>query len=351
MKISGAIGCIGIWLSTVGIAFAGASSQKEMLHIYVDPANGNDTFLGSKEKPWKSLKRATDSLRNRAGVLHLAKEAVFKEPFTLRGVSLPEPIIIEGNDAVIDLGEDVSSGPWIPDNSLFILDRSIPRHPGNAPWQLATLFIDDIPISAYDPRRSSEPRPGQLEFLNDGRMRVNFPKGTSPETSRVIATADYPVSAFSLSSTSNVIVRNLHTRFAGNDGFNLHGNCKNILLKQVSAFYSGDEGISAHGDVEMIVEDSIVAFNASAAGGIADVGDSITEYRRCISVGNRGRAFFLQGSSHVLLDCVIGGNGIPTKEFGGRTEVVGLVKLSEHMEPKEEMKPLVMQAREILKVR
>lgn len=73
----------------------------------------------------------------------------------------------------------------------------------------------------------------------------------------------------------------------------------------MKAFSNGDEGISAHETVQMDVFDSEIAWNGSSAGGVADVGDSVTTYTRCEVHHNLGAAFFFDGKHHRLTDCVI----------------------------------------------
>ena len=273
---------------------------------HVDPEQGDDAAAGSAEAPFRTLARTVNAVRKTGGTLHLAEGAVFKQPIDLRG-NVAGAIVIEGNGAVIDLGTDVSDGPWIEDGDGFILDRDLPRTPNNAPWQMATLHIDGKPVTAVDPRRQKAGGPGEVEHLEDGRMRVVFPDGTSPGESAVIAHADYPQSAVALGS-DDVTIRDLHARFAGNDGFNIHGSGKNIRLEGVTASYNGDEGISVHGDCEASVTDAVIARNASAAGGVADVGRSVTRYTRCVSTENRGAGFYFSGKQHTLTDCVVAGN-------------------------------------------
>ena len=97
---------------------------------------------------------------------------------------------------------------------------------------------------------------------------------------------------------SNIIVRNVTAMHAGNDGFNIHGDRHGIRLENVRALSNADEGISVHETTEMKVVRAEVAWNGSAAGGVADVNDSITSYRDCIVHDNAGAAFYFSGSSH-----------------------------------------------------
>jgi len=92
---------------------------------------------------------------------------------------------------------------------------------------------------------------------------------------------------------------------AANDEFHIHGNRIGIRLGSVKALSNGDEGISAHETVQMDVLDSEIAWNGSAAGGVADVNDSVTTYTNCELHHNVNAAFLFDGKSHSVTNCVI----------------------------------------------
>lgn len=60
---------------------------------------------------------------------------------------------------------------------------------------------------------------------------------------------------------SNIVVRNISAKHAGNDGFNIHGKWTGIRIENVKACCNADEGISAHDDVEMAVSGAEIAWN------------------------------------------------------------------------------------------
>jgi hypothetical protein len=141
-------------------------------------------------------------------------------------------------------------------------------------------------------------------------MVVVFPKGLEPSNSVIVLTGkDENFSCLGTNSASYITVRNLTSVFAGNDGFNFHGNgAVNFRLENVTALFCGDEGISAHEDYQTEVINSEVAFCGSADGGIADVNDSQSVYRNVRSHQNRAQGFKLIGSKHILNGCVSYGN-------------------------------------------
>ena len=75
---------------------------------------------------------------------------------------------------------------------------------------------------------------------------------------------------------SNIIIRNLTVKYAGNDGFNIHGDRRGIRLEKVRALSCADEGISAHETTEVQVIDSEIAWNGSVSGGVTDVNDAVS---------------------------------------------------------------------------
>lgn len=308
-------------------------------HFYVDPNGGDDRASGHEQSPWRTLAHAMQQINRTGGTLHLAPDAVFREPLEILPATNAKPIVIEGHDALIDLGTDISAGPWIADGDGYRYAHPVPRQIGNAPWQMSQVYINGQPIHAFDPRRSKTPQPGELQHLPGDVLRVVFPDGLTPENARIILNADYRVSCVSIVG-SNVTVRNLTARHAGNDGFNIHGDSQNIALEKVTALYCGDEGISAHGTSQTRVTDAIVAFNGSQAAGAGDVNDSQTLYKRCISFSNRGSGFYFgNGGQHELEDCIVANNLRPLGGPGRNAcEVRNLIEL-DHLDDEVAVPP------------
>ncbi|HAI11663.1 MAG TPA: hypothetical protein DCM28_08155 [Phycisphaerales bacterium] len=282
--------------------------------VYVDPVKGNDTYDGQQASPVKTFKQAVKMISDSGGTMHLALNSIFAEPMQWLGHDDTAPVTVMGNAATIDLGTDISAGPWIPDGDGYIYAKPVPRHVGNAPWQMANVYINNQPITAYDPRFGKAPKPGQLQHLPEDRLRIVLPQGLSISDAKIILNPDYKTSCVAI-RRGNITIRDLNVRHGGNDGFNIHGQNDNVELRNVTAMFCGDEGISAHGQTRMNVYDSIIAFNGSQAGGVADVNQSSTTYTRCASLYNRGHAFYFDKGEHVLTDCLVGFNAIPWKRM------------------------------------
>jgi hypothetical protein len=283
--------------------------------VYVDHARGNDAWLGRRaapgapEGPVKTFARALRLLPE-GGTLHLAATAdPYREPVRIsRGGTAEEPLVIAGHGAVIDLGTDIRAGPWRRDGAEWVYDSDLgrplvddARTPGA--WQVAGLFLDGRPLAVRHRAKTGPLAPGDLRCDEQGRLRC-VPFDRPPGEARAVLPALPAVSGVAISGASHVTVRDLTVRYAGNDGFNIHGACRAIRFERVRGFHCGDEGISSHEDSEVAVVDSEFAWCGSAAGGVADVNQCVTTYERCLSHHNRGQGFSLEGSRHRLTTCV-----------------------------------------------
>jgi len=301
------------------------------VELHVDPVNGNDAADGGHEAPLQTLDQAVRRLVKAGGTLHLAEGAVFHE--RIRIIRPGGPITIEGNDATLDLSIDVSAGPWIQQGDAFVLDREVVLNSTRAPWQMAGLYVDDRPVR-YRNTRAEEPlSPGLCEVTEEGRLRVHPPTGV--DFGKAIIRLLGRGSAVEIGHAEDVTVRDLHVRFAGNDGFNIHGSSSGIRFERVSAGYCGDEGISAHATSEVTVRDAVVAFNNSKAGGVADVGESVTSYERTASIHNVGAGFYLDGKRHRFVNCVVFGNRTPVHIKADDVDRTGITEIEAGEHPLE----------------
>jgi hypothetical protein len=98
----------------------------------------------------------------------------------------------------------------------------------------------------------------------------------------------------------DIKIRNLNTRHALNDGFNIHGDCRGFHASKISAYECFDEGFSAHDASQTTVEDGLFWGNDHA---IADVNAAETRYLRCEFRDSLSVEVFLSGRAHHLEDC------------------------------------------------
>lgn len=358
----------GGWFLAHAHAYAHAQSQKAggdasaptlAPTIHVHPSLGDDAWNGlsadrsGNDGPVRTFAGAMRLLKP-GHALRLAAGQTFRETLHITVGGTPEaPLIIEGQGAIIDLGVDVTQGPWTADGQAWILDRTEPDWGNAAVWQMARLFVGSSAICPIDPRRGALLQPGQCERTAEGKLRVMFPARESPTSGhRIIMTAPFGQSAVAIAGRSNITIRDLTCRYSGNDGVNIHNKAQNIRLHRITAEFNADEGISAHGQSVVEAEDCIVAFNGSQAGGIADVMSSVTTYRRCLIFGNRGQAFYLDGLSHRIEQSVYWGNH--TRQSASKAgvavtleNVIDLDSPASVEQAPESMKSLVERARSI----
>jgi len=277
---------------------------------YVDPARGDDRGPGSESQPFKTLAQAVKMVDGLGGTLHLAKTSEpYRENLVIKKGGLPEhPIVVEGNGATINLGEDVSKGPWEKQGDEYLLLRTVTRNQRD--YVVSVVFVNGLPLYCPHPQGRGQPawHGGSARYDDQNRLALTFPRGLTPENSVVVLTCQgYSHSGANLSAYT--IVRNLTAVFAANDGFNMHGNQEDIVLENVKGLFNGDQGISSHDRCAVEVRGAEVAFNGSANGAIDDVNDSVTSYRDVRVHQNRGPGLMLDGARHVLDHVVSYGNG------------------------------------------
>ncbi len=230
-----------------------------------------------------------------------------------------EPFVFDGKGMVIDLGIDITERDWIRNGDLWTSRGPLPEYPPVEDTQRAGLFIDEVPVRIARDRQAEKKsgeskqvlyvdpsalRPGQMGWAKDGSLYFRWPREKIPEQSRIIGPPKGLASCVVIAG-SYITVRNVIARHAANDGFNIHGHRIGIRLENVKALSNGDEGISAHETVQMEVVNAEIAWNGSDAGGVADVNDSITSYTNCVLHHNVNAAFYFDGKSHRVTDCII----------------------------------------------
>ncbi|WPJ96692.1 hypothetical protein SH580_03110 [Coraliomargarita algicola] len=291
------------------LAWASVYSLANSADFYVDVSLGDDGAIGSKMYPFATIERAMREVDGPGGTIHLQAGMTYREEVVIRkGGTEVTPLVIEGNGAVINLGRDVTSGPWEVVGDAYRLNLEIPefsRHYVTSP-----LFVNGLPVWAEHPEGRGKPawHGGSLKYNELGQMIVRFPEGLTPENARVVITGPDRSPAVHASGGQYVIIRNLTTAFAGNDGFNFHNRCTNFKLEGVRALFNGDQGISSHGQCEVHVYQSEVAFNGSQSAGVVDINDAVTKYTNVLCHHNRGSGFLLRGKAHKLESVVAFGH-------------------------------------------
>ena len=236
-----------------------------------------------------------------------------------KGGTAEEPAVFDGKGMTIDLGTEVSGHIWKKASDLWTSNGPLLGREPVIAGQTAGLFVGEIPITIprdleaekLHPDRKSrcyftrdQLKPGQMGYDEDGSVYFRWPEGTEPGSAKVILPGPPGMNCVSI-ACSHIVIRNIAAKYAGNDGFNIHGDHVGIRLENVKAFSNADEGISALGTVQMEVVGAEVAWNGSVSGGIADVHRCVTSYRDCKVHDNAGAAFYFSGKFHTVTDTLI----------------------------------------------
>jgi hypothetical protein len=318
--------------------------------VYVDQVHGDDKANGSREHSFKTIARAVKEVDGVGGEIDLDPSGgPYYEPILIKkGGVAGNPLVVDGHGSVINLGRDVTSGPWTDTGSGFRLERPVTINPRW--WLAAPVFVNGLPVFTDFPQKSIN-RPsawhgGVVRYDDQGRLILVFPKGLNPNNSVVVLTGgaksatDYMAVGCQLAGASYVQFRNIISVFSPNDGFNFHGNGHDILLDNVKGLFNGDQGTSAHFDArefyQIDIQNSEFAFNGSGAGPISDGLGTKTNYKNVRVHQNRGYAFLfpalptsanqqsLETQGHHILDGIV--------SFGN--ELSNLPKASVHIEMK-----------------
>lgn len=267
---------------------------------YVD-SSAPQSGTGERDKPFRSIAQALGVTDGVGGVIHLAAGGIYLGPVVVRqGGQADRPLVIDGQDSVLLLGKDITSGPWTSLGDEYRLEQAVPPHV--RPYVSSPVFVNGLPVWADHPQGRGQPswHGGSVRYDEQGRLVLRLPRGLSLDTAVIVLAGSDQVSGLQVTGGGHVVVKNLTVGFAGNDGFNFHNNCRDVHLENVTAVFNGDQGISSHDTCEVEVRDSEVAFNGSQSGGIVDIGRSVTHYVNVSVHHNRFHAFDLQGARHTL---------------------------------------------------
>ncbi|MDZ4403388.1 MAG: right-handed parallel beta-helix repeat-containing protein [Prosthecobacter sp.] len=250
----------------------------------------------------------------------LHAQEIRRKPLILsQGGTAEKPAVFDGKGMIIDLGIDITAHDWIKDGDVWSSRGPLKNHPPVDDEQRAGLFIDEVPLRITRDREAEKKsgvakkvifaapealQPGQMGWSEDGSLYFRWPKEKKPGEAHIFQPPPGLASGVVI-ACSHITVRNVTAMHAANDGFNIHGNRVGIRLENVKALSNGDEGISAHETVQMDVVDSEIAWNGSAAGGVADVNDSVTTYTNCELHHNVNAAFLFDGKAHRVTNCVM----------------------------------------------
>ncbi|MBM4017509.1 MAG: hypothetical protein FJ288_04130 [Planctomycetes bacterium] len=288
--------------------------------IYVNNQTGADLNAGTADAPFRTVRKAI-SVVAAGDTIHLLPErSVYREMVTIQN---KRDFKIEGHDCVVSGADPLPSDPAKWEKSGEALHRirlratSENRHilvvndraemMGRTKYNLGPLrtAARGGDIEAIRKAFAAQyPRPADLK---DGQFAWEpvdagsgwlYVKGPLDNLEWAVRTQ----CIYTNEKSENVTVRNLHARFALNDGFNLHGAALNYRLQNVTAYGCFDNGISPHGACSFSAEDSRFWGNEMAVGN-----DFLTQPRflRCEIAQSTQEEVMTIGGKHLFQDCRI----------------------------------------------
>jgi hypothetical protein len=285
--------------------------------FYVDAGRGNDANAGTADAPFQTIGRAMTKVDGPGGTVHLSPDGgPYREIVHIKKGGTPaQPLVIEGHGSVVNLGQDITRGPWTDTGNGFRLET--PVIPNGRFNLVSPVFVNGLPLFTEKPKVVTPKawHGGGMSYDPQNHLIAVFPRGLSPANSVVVLSAPGMDCGVEIAGASNVTIRDLTCVFSGNDGFGIHGNCQNIVLERVKGLFNSDQGISAHETCQVTSTDSEVAFDGSFGGSVADVQQANTTYRMLRIHQNRNVAFQFQQGHHLLQDVVSYGNGGPNLPF------------------------------------
>lgn len=292
--------------------------------IYVNNEIGKDQNPGTAESPVYSIRKAL-TLASPGDVIHLLPEkSIYREMIALKDI---RGITFEGNHCTISAADTLPTDPGQWEQAGQDLhriklrrnmgDRCILVVNGRAEMMGRTKYMINNIATIQRQKGFEEAKKAvladfpKLEALNagqfvwepaDARSGWLYVKGPLDGLEWSVRTQ----CIYTDGTVGDVTMRNLHVRFALNDGFNFHGYAYNIRLLNVSAQGCFDNGISPHGACSFCVEDGEFLHNEMAVGN-----DFLTETKmlRCTVGYSTQEELMFIGGRHLIEDSRIRATG------------------------------------------
>jgi hypothetical protein len=298
--------------------------------VYLDNVKGSDQFDGSSALPGAggvgpvaSITHASDVLKP-CGKLVIANTGIaYRGTLKLmaKGGTPETPLIIEGNNATLEGLLPTKPSDWTVEK-----DGTLSMMWSGMPYGFFVVINGAPPLFAKSLR---DIKPGESYYNKplNGRHPAFFrlPEGKRIEDLKL----EIPTGGFGcgveIIASSNIIIRNLKSRYFANDGFNIQDECEGLRFEHIEGYLNGDQGFSCHSTVSCVVVDGYFHNNDS---GIADTVFSRSSFYGVVITGNRSYGVLFEGGDHSIVNGLIadnpisitleqatGANGLPGTEY------------------------------------
>ncbi|MDF1812448.1 MAG: HEAT repeat domain-containing protein [Verrucomicrobiales bacterium] len=278
--------------------------------LHVDPNAGNDSNNG-RSAPVKTIARAI-KLAQPGDTIHLTPGTYYESADFTNKHGLPGmPITLDGNGAVLDGSEPVTSADWIEISPDLYQRKNIYKTTDDAivsRWFL--LWDGNMQRMNRCSKGPSEPlkkpqdlQPGEWTFVReDGDA---FYLKLQPGQKLDEANIRYPKRSNAIVQSitgSWLTVKNVTGTHVYNDGFNVHGAQRNLVYENIAAIECGDDGFSAHEDADCRINGFVSIRNAT---GFCDTGTSQTHYKNVYIKECTGFDIYFIGLKHSIENAII----------------------------------------------
>jgi hypothetical protein len=288
--------CPIVWL--VVVSLAGHAQGREIL---VNVETGDDANGGTEAAPLATAQRAV-SLAQEGDIIHLLPEgALCRQMIALRGKS---GLTIEGHGVTLTGADPLPSDGWEQVGPRLHRRRVKTVRIGRQPRHLLIVGGRAERMGRSPSVRPEFPDPQELKDGQFAWQEIDDQEGWLFVRGEVegLEWSVRPAGLLTSGRNRDVTVRNLNTRHALNDGFNIHGDARGMRFCRVTGYENFDEGFSAHDTCQCWIEEGRFWGNDNAA---YDVNRADTYYRRCEFRESVSVEVGLAGGEHRLDNCTI----------------------------------------------
>ena len=277
-------------------------------NIYVDNLKGSDSNTGSKQFPFKTIKRGVKELQAGETLFLTANSEPYFESLIIKNIqgTIDKPVIIDGQKSVLSGARRLNNKSWKHlKDSIYV--RKVKKGfrskryfmiVNGKPQRMGTYYKLKRPAF----KKVEELKAGEWTF-DKTRKELYIKLAPDEKLNEVYEPVNNPHSGVMIiGNSSHIVVRNMTVKNFINDGYNIHGKCKNISFRNVVARDCGDDGVSAHGDCDIKVKNFISDGNPSA---ICHVDRAIARHENILIINTAGVNLLLLNSKNFFENLIV----------------------------------------------